>query len=310
MQGQLATRKRKPSIIKHRNASLYIMLLPALVLVIIFAYVPLYGLRIAFQNFQPAFGLFGEQEWVGWNRFRELFDMPNFKQVLWNTVYLASMKMFLGLLLAVGVSILLNEVRQVFFKRLVQTVIYMPHFLSWVILSGIFINIFSPVDGIVNSAIKAFGGTPIFFLGDNNWFPHILIGTDVWKSFGFGTIVYLAAITSIDPQLYEAASIDGANRWQKIRHITLPGMKMIIILMSVLNLGSVLHAGFDQVFNMYSSIVMESGDILDTFVYRMGISEAQYSTATAAGLFQSGVSFLLISVSYFLAYKFARYRIF
>lgn len=310
MQGQGFIHTRKARFIKHGNLALYLMLVPALILVLIFAYVPMYGIRIAFQNFQPAFGMFGPQEWIGFGNFRELFDMPNFTRVLWNTVYLASMKMILGLLLAVSVSILLNEVRRVLFKRFVQTIIYLPHFLSWVILSGIFINIFSPVDGIVNAVITALGGKPIFFLGDNNWFPQVLIATDVWKSFGFGTIVYLAAITSIDPQLYEAASIDGANRWQKIVHITLPGMKMIIILMTVLNLGGILNAGFDQVFNMYSSLVMASGDILDTFVYRMGIAEAQFSMATAAGLFQAAVSFVLISVSYLLAYKLAGYRIF
>jgi putative aldouronate transport system permease protein len=287
------------------------MLLPALVLVIIFAYVPMYGVVIAFQDFNPGFGLFGPQTWVGIENFKALFDMPNFGQVLWNTVYLAGMKMLFGLLAAVGISILLNEVRGTLFKRCVQTVIYLPNFLSWVILSGIFISVFSPSeDGVVNHFIMMLGGEKIFFLGDNNWFPQILIITDVWKNFGFGTIVYLATITSIDPQLYEAAAIDGAGRWQKIWHITLPGMKMIIVLMTILNLGNILNAGFDQVFNMYSALVMESGDILDTFVYRLGIGEAQYSVATAAGLFKSGVSLLLISASYFLAYKFAKYKIF
>jgi len=286
------------------------MLIPALILVLIFAYIPMYGIVIAFQDFNPALGLFGKQIWCGWDNFRSLFTLPDFGQILWNTIYLASLKMFLGLIVAVGVSILMNEVKSVMFKRYVQTVIYLPNFLSWVILSGIFISIFSPSDGIVNNIIAALGGHKIFFLGDNTWFPRVLIGTDVWKSFGFGTIIYMATITSIDTQLYEAAVMDGANRWQKIWHITLPGMKMIIVLMTVLNLGNILNAGFDQVFNMYSSVVMQSGDILDTFVYRIGIGQAQYSIATAAGLFKSGVSLFLISISYFMAYKFAKYRIF
>ncbi len=286
------------------------MLIPALILVLIFAYIPMYGIVIAFQDFNPALGLFGKQTWCGWDNFRSLFTLPDFGQILWNTIYLASLKMLLGLIVAVGVSILMNEVKSVMFKRYVQTVIYLPNFLSWVILSGIFISIFSPSDGIVNNIIAALGGHKIFFLGDNTWFPRVLIGTDVWKSFGFGTIIYMATITSIDTQLYEAAVMDGANRWQKIWHITLPGMKMIIVLMTVLNLGNILNAGFDQVFNMYSSVVMQSGDILDTFVYRIGIGQAQYSIATAAGLFKSGVSLFLISISYFMAYKFAKYRIF
>jgi len=304
------TSKRKNKWLKNGNWVLYLMLVPALILVLIFAYIPMYGVVIAFQNFNPALGLFGNQEWCGWDNFKALFDLPNTWHVIWNTIYLASMKMILGMIAAVVVSLLINEVKRSWYKRYVQTLIYLPNFLSWVILSGIFISIFSPQDGIVNNVIVALGGEKIFFLGDNKWFPRILIATDVWKNFGFGTIVYLASISSIDPQLYEAADIDGANRLQKMWFITLPGMKMIIVLMTILNLGNVLNAGFDQVFNMYSSIVMESGDILDTFVYRLGIGEAQYSIATAAGLFKSAVSLLLISVSYFGAYKFANYRIF
>lgn len=304
------TAKRKNKWLKNGNWVLYLMLVPALILVLIFAYIPMYGVVIAFQNFNPALGLFGNQEWCGWDNFKALFDLPNTWHVIWNTIYLASMKMILGMIAAVVVSLLINEVKRSWYKRYVQTLIYLPNFLSWVILSGIFISIFSPQDGIVNNVIVALGGEKIFFLGDNKWFPRILIATDVWKNFGFGTIVYLASISSIDPQLYEAADIDGANRLQKMWFITLPGMKMIIVLMTILNLGNVLNAGFDQVFNMYSSIVMESGDILDTFVYRLGIGEAQYSIATAAGLFKSVVSLLLISVSYFGAYKFANYRIF
>ena len=297
------TSKRKNKWLKNGNWVLYLMLVPALILVLIFAYIPMYGVVIAFQNFNPALGLFGNQEWCGWDNFKALFDLPNTWHVIWNTIYLASMKMILGMIAAVVVSLLINEVKRNWYKRYVQTLIYLPNFLSWVILSGIFIR-------IVNNVIVALGGEKIFFLGDNKWFPRILIATDVWKNFGFGTIVYLASISSIDPQLYEAADIDGANRLQKMWFITLPGMKMIIVLMTILNLGNVLNAGFDQVFNMYSSIVMESGDILDTFVYRLGIGEAQYSIATAAGLFKSAVSLLLISVSYFGAYKFANYRIF
>jgi putative aldouronate transport system permease protein len=192
----------------------------------------------------------------------------------------------------------------------VQTTIYLPYFLSWVVLGGILIDILSPSGGIVNAALKSVGIQPIFFLGDNDWFPGTLVASDIWKNFGYGTIVYLAAITGIDPGLYEAATIDGANRWHKVWHITLPGMRMVIVLLSVLSLGQLLNAGFDQVFNLYSPQVYESGDILDTFVYRIGLLDAQYGVATAVGFFKSLVSLILISGSYFVAYRFAKYRIF
>ena len=168
----------------------------------------------------------------------------------------------------------------------------------------------SPSGGIINQAIKALGGNPVFFLGDNRYFQGTLIVTDIWKNFGYGAIVYLAAILGIDTDLYEAAQIDGANRWKQTWHVTLPGMRMIIVLMLVLSLGNVLNAGFDQVFNLYNAAVYESGDILDTFVYRMGLIDAQYGPATAVGLFKSVVSTLFISVSYYLAWRFADYRIF
>ena len=216
----------------------------------------------------------------------------------------------LGLLVPIVFALLLNEVRNRLFKRTVQTIVYLPYFLSWVVLGGIFIDMLSPSTGIVNQIIKALGGEEIFFLGDNRYFQGTLIATDIWKNFGYGAIVYLAAILGIDSNLYEAAQIDGANRWQQTWHVTLPGMKMIIVLMLVLSLGNVLNAGFDQVFNLYNVSVYESGDILDTFVYRLGLLNAQYGPATAVGLFKSLVSTLFISVSYFLAYKIGDYRIF
>jgi len=186
----------------------------------------------------------------------------------------------------------------------------MPYFLSWVILGGIFVDLLSPSGGLINSFLGLFGVKPIFFLGDNSVFRETLIVTNIWKDFGFGAIVYLATITGIDPTYYEAAVIDGANRWKQTWHITLPGMRMIIVLMGVLALGNVLNAGFDQVFNMYSPVVYESGDIIDTFIYRMGLLDAQYGPATAVGLFRSIISFLFISISYLIAYKTTDYRIF
>lgn len=293
-----------------REFPLHVMLLPGLILVLIFSYTPMAGLIMAFQDFIPSKGMFGDQEWVGFDNFQYVFSLPGFTQALQNTIVIAFWKIVLGLLVPIVFALLLNEVRAMAFKRTVQTIVYLPYFLSWVVLGGIFLDILSPSSGIVNQIIKAFGGEGIFFLGDNRYFQGTLIVTDVWKNFGYGAIVYLASILTIDMELYEAAQIDGANRWQQTWHITLPGMRMIIVLMLVLSLGNVLNAGFDQVFNLYSKAVYESGDILDTFVYRLGLIDAQYGPATAVGLFKSVVSTLFISVSYFLAYKFADYRIF
>nr|WP_128659043.1 ABC transporter permease subunit [Paenibacillus sp. 598K] len=293
-----------------REWPLHAMIFPGLALIIMFSYVPMAGVIIAFQKFIPAKGLFGDQKWVGWANFEYVMSLPSFTQVLFNTLFISSFKLVLGLVVPIIIAILLNELKNNVIKRSVQTAIYLPYFLSWVVLGGILIDILSPSSGIVNNFLGAIGLPKIFFLGDNNWFPVTLIGSDIWKTFGYGTIVYLAAITGIDPGLYEAATIDGGNRWHKMWHITLPGMRMVIVLLSVLSLGQLLNAGFDQVFNLYSPQVYESGDILDTFVYRIGLLDAQYGVATAVGLFKSVISFTLISASYLIAYKVARYRIF
>ncbi|MBU5348301.1 ABC transporter permease [Paenibacillus lautus] len=293
-----------------RELPLHVMILPGLILIVLFSYIPMAGITIAFQRFIPAKGLFGDQQWIGWDNFQYVMSLPNFTQVLWNTLFISSFKLILGLIVPIVFAVLLNELKNNVIKRSVQTAIYLPYFLSWVVLGGILIDILSPSGGIVNGFLGLLGIPKIFFLGDNEWFPFTLITSDVWKNFGYGTIVYLAAITGIDPGLYEAATIDGANRWRKIWHITIPGMRMVIVLLSVLSLGQLLNAGFDQVFNLYSPQVYESGDILDTFVYRIGLLDAQYGVATAVGFFKSVISLTLISGSYFLAYRFAKYRIF
>ena len=286
------------------------MLLPGLIIILIFSYVPMGGLIIAFQDFIPSKGLFGNQEWIGLKNFEYVFNLPGFGQAMKNTVIIALWKIVLGLVVPIVFALMLNEVHRIRFKKTVQTIVYLPYFLSWVVLGGIFLDILSPGSGVVNQVITALGGDEIFFLGDNDYFQGTLIVTDLWKNFGYGAIVYLAAILGIDTDLYEAARIDGANRWRQTWHVTLPGIRMIIVLMMVLSLGNVLNAGFDQVFNLYSKAVYESGDILDTFVYRLGLIDAQYGPATAVGLFKSVISTIFISVSYFLAYKLADYRVF
>jgi putative aldouronate transport system permease protein len=220
------------------------------------------------------------------------------------------MKVVAGQVFPILVALLLNEIRIGFVKRGVQTLIYLPHFLSWIILGGILIEILSPSTGIVNQVIQAFGHQPVFFLGNADIFPYVLVVSDLWKEFGFSTIVYLAALTSINPNLYEAAVVDGATRLRQTWHITLPGMTPVIVLVATLSLGNILSAGFDQVFNLYNSSVYKTGDIIDTLVYRMGIVQVKYSLATAIGLFKSVIGFLLIAVSYTLAYRLANYRIF
>ncbi|KPV60600.1 protein lplB [Paenibacillus sp. A3] len=292
-----------------RELPLHILVFPSLIIVLIYCYIPMYGNIIAFQNFKPTQGFWGS-EWTGLANLNYVLEMPNTFRIIWNTVYIATMKIIMGNVVPILIALLLNEVRLTIVKRSVQTLIYFPYFLSWVILAGILIDVLSLQDGIVNQALGWLGMQPIYFLGDNRWFPITLVLTDTWKEFGFGTIVYLAALTSINPSLYEAAIIDGANRWKQTLHITLPGMVPIIALMATLSLGNVLNAGFDQVFNLYSPQVYESGDILDTLIYRIGVSDAQYGPATAIGLLKSFVSFILISVSYWLAYRFANYRIF
>ena len=291
--------------------ALYVMLIPGLILTAVYSYGPLAGLAIAFQKFNIAKGLFGS-EWIGFDNFRYIFMLPEFGRVVFNTVYIAVAKMALNLIFPIFVAILLNEMRNLRLKRSVQTLIYLPHFISWVIISGVLIDMLSPSTGIINRLIGFLGVEPVFFLGDKTLFPYVIILSDVWKSFGFGTIIYLAALTGIDPSLYEAAYMDGAGRVRCIWHITLPGIMPVIVLSATLTLGNVLNAGFDQVYNLYSPMVYQTGDIIDTLVYRLGMESSipQYDIATAIGLFKSVVSFGLVSGAYWLAYRVADYRIF
>lgn len=292
-----------------RELPLHFMLLPGVIVLFVYSYIPMVGISIAFQKFIPTNGLFGS-EWIGVDNFRYVMQMPDILQVLWNTVFIASMKIAAGLIVPVFIALLLNELKMELVKRGIQTLIYLPHFLSWIILGGILIDILSPSQGIVAQIFRAVGLDPIFFLGSNKWFPYVIVLSDIWKEFGFSTIVFLAAITGINPSLYEAAIVDGASHWRQTWHVTLPGMLPIIVLMATLSLGNVLNAGFDQIFNLYGPVVYESGDILDTLIYRMGLIDAQFGVATAIGLLKSLVSTILISISYYMAYRIANYRIF
>lgn len=290
------------------NWPLYILLLPSVILAIVFCYVPMGGLVMAFQNYKPWLGITGS-EFVGLSNFKQIFVFKESYQAIINTLIIAVSKIILGLIVPIVMALLLNEVQHMGLKKGIQTLVYLPHFLSWVTVAGMLRDILG-LDGIVNGFLQRFGVEPIFFLGEAGMFRQIVVLSDLWKGFGFGMIVYLAAISNIEQSLYEAAQMDGANRWQQTLYITLPGILPMVIVMATLSLGNVLNAGFDQIFNMYSPLTYSTGDIIDTYVYRQSLINGQYSFGTAVGLFKSGISLLLTVVAYKLAYKFAGYRIF
>jgi putative aldouronate transport system permease protein len=286
----------------------YIMLFPGYLWLFVFSILPMFGIILAFQEFNPGLGIF-HSPFVGLDNFSYMFLLEDSKTIFFNTIYIAVLKIICNLIVPLVFALMLNEVVNFRFKKTIQTIVYLPHFLSWVILAGIMLNIFG-YTGPVNQFLNLFHIQPILFFGRAELFPSLVVGSDVWKEFGFNAIVYLAALTGINPDLYEAATIDGANRWQKLKYVTIPGIRSTIILLAVLSLGNVLNAGFDQIYNLYNPLVYSTGDIIDTWVYRMGLLNMQYSLATAVGLLKSAVSFILIILSYILANKFGDYRIF
>jgi len=304
--------KIKPSELRKnqsRNERYYhLMLLPGMILLITFSIIPMFGILMAFQDFRPALGLTGSR-WVGLDHFRMLFTTPQVGRIFSNTIIIAVGKIIVGMIVPIIFALLLNEVRFKKFKSTVQTIVYLPNFISWVVLGTVMSMTFS-YNGMVNDLLYSLGFERIMFMGSNTWFRPLLIATDVWRGYGYGTIIYLAALATIDPGLYEAAEMDGANRFKQVLYITLPSMLPTIILLATLNLGNVLNAGFDQVFNMYNPVVYETGDIIDTYVFRRGLLDMQFSFATAVGLLRSVIGFILICISYKLASKFAGYRIF
>ncbi|ULO07106.1 sugar ABC transporter permease [Paenibacillus sp. 19GGS1-52] len=294
---------------KKSNALQYhLMLAPGMVFIIIFGIIPLFGIAIAFQDFIPVKGITGSK-WVGFDNFIYMFQLDDSKRILFNTLYISILKMIMQVLVPVGTALLLHELVFNRSKRWFQTIIYLPHFLSWVILAGILTDMLS-AQGIVNKIVKGLFGDTVFFLGSNFWFPIVVVLSDVWKEFGFNAIIFLAALTAINPSLYEAAEIDGAGRLRKIWSVTLPGILPTIVLITTLNIGQVLNAGFDQIYNLYNPLVYQSGDIIDTYVYRIGLVQYQFGLATAVGSMKSLVGFVLIFISYRLAAKYANYRIF
>lgn len=286
-----------------KDWDLYLMLIPGLLFLFLIKYTPMYGLIIAFQDFSIFRGI-GDSPWVGLKHFERLFSSDQFLNVLTNTVLISIYKLVFLFPAPIIIAILLNEIGRMFFKRVVQSVIYLPHFISWVIISGLFVNLLSLNDGIVNTVIERLGGERIAFFMDQSVFRSLLVVTEGWKEVGWGIIVYLAAIAGIDPQLYEASKMDGASKLQQMWHVTLPGMFSTIILMLILRLGNMLEAGTEQILVMYNPVVYDVADVIGTYVYRVGLGASDYSFSTAVGMFESIVAFILVVLGNTICKKF------
>ena len=279
------------------------MALPVLGFFLVFNYVPMVGLVIAFKDYVMSHGMFGS-EWVGLDNFARLFGSDDFPRAIRNTLTISLLRLSFGFFAPVILALLLNELRSALYKRSIQTLTYLPHFFSWVILGGIFLMLFSG-SGPVNQFVKLVGAKPINFLTDDAWFIAVLIATGVWQGAGWGAIIYLASLSGISPQLYEAATIDGANRWKQTLHITLPCLVPTMITLFILALGGILTAGFDQIYNMYNPMVYDVADIVDTYVLRRMFG-LELSLATAAGMFKSVVGLVLVVGSNYLARKLSK----
>ncbi|WP_040213377.1 ABC transporter permease [Clostridium polynesiense] len=296
-------KKNKIWIDIKKDWDLYLLLIPGLITLFIFKYTPMYGLIIAFQDFNIFSGIAGS-DWVGLAHFKKLFTSPEFINVFKNTLIISISKIVILFPLPIILALLLNEIKNLLFKKSIQTVIYLPHFISWVIVSGLFMNLLSVNGGIVNTIIAKFGMEPIPFFMEPNVFRPLLVITEGWKEVGWGTIVYLAAITGIEQEQYEAARIDGANKFQQIKSITLPGIAPTIVLMFIIRLGNILEAGTEQILVMYNSVVYNVSDVIGTYVYRVGLGTSDYSFSTAVGLFNSVVAFILVVTGNYLCKRF------
>lgn len=277
----------------NKNLDMYLLLIPGLLFLALFKYTPMYGIIIAFKDFNIFKGI-AASEWVGMHYFNKLFTSSEFYGVFINTLLISMYKLVFIFPAPIFIAILLNEIANLKFKKTIQTIIYLPHFLSWVIIAGLFANILSPSGGLVNNLIRALGGQPITFMMDNAWFRSVLVFSAGWKEVGWSAIVFIAAISGIPQEMYESATIDGAGRIKQIIYITIPGISSTIVLMLILKLGHVLEAGTEQILVMYNSVVYETADVIGTYVYRVGLGKMEYSFSTAVGLFNSVVGFILI----------------
>lgn len=294
--------RTKTTVKQKKDYILLLFLLPGLVFLILFRYAPMYGLVTAFKDYNIFQGI-SESPWVGLKHFKILFASSDFKRVLVNTLRISIGKILVNFPLSIIVAVMINEITRKYLKKIYQTILYLPHFLSWVIVAGLVQTALSPSGGIVNQIITAFGGSPISFMMDKGWFPVVVILSDTWKEVGYKAIVYIAAITAISPDLYEAAALDGAGKLKQIIHITIPGIMPTIVMMFVLQLGTILNANTEQIMLMYNPTVYQTGDVIGTYVYRTGLSAMQYSYATAVGLFESLVGFALVMLGNYFSKK-------
>jgi len=303
----MIVRTRNHALLKEclKHKYLYLFLLPAMVWYIVFYYIPMYGITIAFKDFSIIKGILGSP-WVGFEHFEAMWNSPEFTRVLRNTLVISGLKLVFVYTSGIVLALALNEIFHDKFKKFVQSVTYIPHFLSWVIIGSVMVELLSPSSGLVNKIIMLFGGDPIYFLAEEKWFVPILVLSDIWQSCGWGSIIYLAAIAGIDPQMYEAATIDGAGRFRKIWYITLPSIMNVIIIMMIFNIGYIMNSGFDQIFNLYNPRVYEVSDILDTYVYRVGLIQMNYSFSTAVGVFKSVIGLALVLAANKLANRFGQ----
>lgn len=302
--------KKKQSFSKQvfKYRGLLLLLVPSLLWFFIFRYYPMYGVIIAFKEFRIFQGI-RASEWVGLEHFVRLFRTPTFLNVLRNTIIISFYRLIFAFPMPIIFAILLNEIQHIRYKKVVQTISYFPHFVSWVVLSGLIRSILSPGYGIVNHMLSWFGVRPIAFLLEPAYFRGVVVLAGIYKGVGWGSIVYLAAITGIDPQLYEAAIIDGANRFQRAIRITIPSIAPVIVILFILRVGDMMEAGFEQVFNLYNPVVYQVGDIIDTYVYRVGLIEFDYSYATAIGLFKNVVGLILLITTNVVTKRFSEYGI-
>jgi putative aldouronate transport system permease protein len=286
-----------------RNRWLYFMVLPGLLYFLVFKYWPMYGIFISFKDYQPFLG-FWDSPFVGMKHFERLFSDSNFLVLFRNTLILATYNILFFFPLPIVIALMLNELRHEFMKRMVQTLVYIPHFMSWVVVVGIGYIFLTTEGGLVNELLVRLGGEKINFLASNEWFRTIITAEVIWKETGWGTIIFLAALAGVDPQLYEAARMDGANRLRQLWHITLPAIRSTIVILLILRLGHFLDTGFEQIFLMLNAMNRDVGEVFDTYVYSVGISQGQYSFSTAVGLFKSIIGLILVVVSNYLAKKF------
>jgi putative aldouronate transport system permease protein len=291
-------------LLKHirRDKYLLLMIVPVVVYYVIFHYIPMYGITIAFKNYSVSKGILGS-EWLGFKWFEQFFHSFFFLRILKNTLLISIYGLIFGFWVPIAFALMLNELKDGAFKRFAQTVSYLPHFISVVVVVGMMVMFLSPSNGIVNQLLNQFGLESINFFNDTSWFRPLYVGSDIWQSFGWNSIIYLAAITGINSQLYEAARCDGANRWQQMIHVTLPGIKPTIVILLILSVGNIMNVGFEKILLMYNPSTYEVSDVISTYVYRRGILAADYSYGAAVGLFNSVINFILLLSVNFLSRK-------